>query len=166
IYRHTYNLLKRGVYQLFIAHIRHSDHMEQSVQEHLEGVARLARKYGEPFDLGAHSELSGFMHDMGKYTEAFTAYLKNAVLFDDVATQKIDHSTAGAKYLYDYYYGIDPAQNIVVEIVGMAILSHHSGLQNFVQPDLSPSDFIRRVTNVDLPNYQEVVHNFESVKGN
>lgn len=151
---------------MFLAHIRYSDHKEQTVQEHLEAVGLLARKYAEPINLGAHAELSGFLHDMGKYTAAFTTYLKKAVLFEEVANKKIDHSSAGAKYLYDNYYGKDPIQNIVVETVGMAILSHHSGLQNFVQTDLSKSDYLRRVTNAELPYYQEVVQNFESIKRN
>ncbi len=151
---------------MFIAHIRKSDHEIQMVQEHLEGVAFLAQRYGGPVALAAHGELSGLLHDMGKYTEAFTTYIRNAVLYDEVASGKIDHSTAGAKYLFENYYGRDHLQNLVVETVGMAILSHHSGLQNFIQTDTSQSDYIRRVTNADLPHYQEVVANFKAVSGN
>jgi len=151
---------------MLIAHIRQEDHVEQSVQEHLEEVAQLARQYGELANIGAFSELAGFLHDMGKFTRQFTIYLKNAVLEKNVSNEKIDHSTAGAKYLYDNYYNQNLIQNLVVETVGMAILSHHSGLQNFVQPDLKPSDFLRRVQNDLLPNYEEVVRNFEEVAGN
>lgn len=151
---------------MLLAHIREIDHAEQSVQQHLEEVAALARLYGEKIDLGAHAELAGFLHDMGKMTVHFTNYLKDAVLDNHVAKEKIDHSTAGAKYLYDRYYGYDPIKDFVIETVGMAILSHHSGLQNFVQPDLKPSDFLRRVTNAELPYYEEVVQQFESVDGN
>lgn len=151
---------------MLLAHIRQSDFAEQSVQTHLEGVALLARQYGKKVGLGAHAELSGFLHDMGKFTRNFTKYLRNAVLNQDISNKKIDHSTAGAKYLYDNYYGVDPLQNYVVETVGMAILSHHSGLQNFIQPDLEKSDYLRRVTNDELPYYHEVVENFESIKGN
>lgn len=158
--------MDREVFTMFLAHIRESDHAEQSVQEHLEGVALLARQYGDPVHLGAHAELSGFLHDMGKFTIQFTNYLKNAVLENNVAKEKIDHSTAGAKYLYDQFYGKSPLQDYVVETVGMAILSHHSGLQNFVQPDLKLSDYVRRVTNEALPYYDEVVRNFEQIKGN
>src|SRR5699024_9393824 len=55
---------------------------------------------------------------------------------------------------------------LVIETVGMRLLSHHSCLQNFIQTDTSQSDYIRRVTNADLPHYQEVVANFEDVPGN
>lgn len=150
----------------FVAHIRASDFAEQSVQEHLEGVAELARSYGEKVGLGAHAELSGLLHDMGKYTKAFTTYLTNAVLHNEVATTKIDHSTAGAKYLFERFHGKNDLQNFVVETIGMAVLSHHSGLQNFIQPDGSLSDYLRRVANKELPFYEDVVTNFEAVKGN
>lgn len=151
---------------MLIAHIRKSDYVEQSVQEHLEGVATLARSYGEVVGLGAHAELSGFLHDMGKFTKNFTVYLKNAVVENKVAGEKIDHSSAGAKYLYESYMGKDLLQDYVVETIGMAVLSHHSGMQNFIQPDLKPSDYVRRVTNEKLPYYDEVVHNFERIEGN
>ncbi|MBP1971649.1 CRISPR-associated endonuclease/helicase Cas3 [Virgibacillus natechei] len=151
---------------MLLAHIRQNDFAEQSVQTHIEEVAFLARQYGEFTNLGAHSELAGFLHDMGKFTQHFTTYLKKAVIEKNVAKKKIDHSTAGAKYLYNNYYGKDNLQNYVVETIGMAILSHHSGLQNFLQLDLKPSDYLRRVTNEELPYYDEVVKNFESIEGN
>lgn len=146
---------------MFVAHIRESNHIKQSVQEHLENVALIARMHGESIGFGAHAELAGFLHDMGKFTKHFTTYIENAVIHGNVATKKIDHSTAGAKYLYDNFYNKTGEQNFVVEIIGMAILSHHSGLQNFIQIDLNESDYIRRVIQKDLPYYEEVKSNFE-----
>lgn len=160
-----YNILEEVVL-LLVAHIRHSDFVEQNVQAHLEGVAALARRYGEESNFGALAELCGFLHDMGKLTTHFTDYLKDAVLENKIATEKIDHSTAGAKYLYDCYYEGDLIQKLVIETAGMAILSHHSGMQNFVQSDLKPSDYVRRVTLKTLPNYEEVIHNFKCTPGN
>lgn len=151
---------------MFIAHIREADHSIQTVQEHLEAVANLARTYGESLGFGAHAELAGFLHDMGKYTTEFSEYLENAVIHGEVAKTKIDHSTAGAKYLYENFYDGNSYQKFVVEIVGMAILSHHSGLQNFVQLDVSTSDYLRRVVEKDLAYYEEVKQNFEARQGN
>lgn len=151
---------------MLIAHIRKSDFTKQSVQDHLKEVASLARQYGSYAEIGAHAELAGFLHDMGKFTGHFTNYLEDAVIKGEIAGKKMDHSTAGAKYLYEHYYGQSNLQNYVVETIGMCILSHHSGLQNFVQPDLKPSDYLRRVTNTELPYYEEVVQNFESIEGN
>ena len=151
---------------MFLAHIREADYAEQTVQHHLEEVAVLARAYGEPAGVGAHTELAGFLHDLGKFTEEFTIYLKNAVLHNEVASKKIDHSTAGAKYLYERFYHGDGMQKLVVETVGMAILSHHSGLQNFAQLDLEISDYMKRVVKKDLPYYDNIVQNFEAIEGN
>src|SRR5699024_2858224 len=86
----------------------------------------------------------------------FTKYLKDAVIEGKISSERIDHSTAGAKYLYEQYYGKNNVQNYVVETVGMAILTHHSGLQNFVQLDQKPSDYLRRVANKKLPFNDEV----------
>lgn len=148
---------------MFIAHIRSSDHEIQDVQTHLDEVAALARQYGDATGFGAHAELAGLLHDMGKYTQAFTNYITDAVYHQKVSTTKIDHSTAGAKYLYERHYKTHP---YVAEIIGMAVLAHHSGLQNFIQLDLAPSDYIRRVVNKELPYYNEVKANFEAVSDN
>lgn len=148
---------------MFIAHIRSSDHEIQDVQTHLNEVAALARQYGTATGLGAHAELAGLLHDMGKYTQAFTDYIEQAVYHQKVSATKIDHSTAGAKYLYERHYKTHP---YVAEIIGMAVLSHHAGLQNFIQLDLAPSDYIRRVVTKELPYYAEVKSNFEAVAGN
>src|SRR5699024_816150 len=134
-----------------------------SVQTHLEEVALLARKYGEFANLGAHAELAGFLHDMGKFTIHFTKYLKDAVIEGKISSERIDHSTAGAKYLYEQYYGKNNVQNYVVETVGMAILSHHSGLQNFVQLDQKPSDYLRRVANRSEEHTSELQSRFDLV---
>lgn len=152
--------------------MRKSDFKIQSVQEHLETVSLLAKKYGEKAGFQSMAELSGFLHDMGKNTKAFSTYIENAVKETGEPLERIDHSTAGAKYLYERYYVDEPKTeedaltNFVVEIVGMVILSHHSGLQNFVQPDGSQSDFFRRVCRKDLPYFEEVQEEFLSIQGN
>lgn len=160
----------KGVITLeFAAHIRDSDLAIQTVQEHAVDTALLAKEFGKKIQLQNMTELSGFLHDMGKWTSEFHDYLHKVVVDKERISPYIDHSTAGAKYLYERYYvhdtskqsGIERmAQNLVVEIVGMAILSHHSGLLDFIGED-GTSDFIRRVQEKDLCNYKEVVKNFE-----
>ena len=152
---------------MFIAHIRESDSKVQTVQEHLLSVSQLAGEYGSALHISSIAELAGFLHDMGKYTSAFTHYLQSVVLKGERIRPHIDHSTAGAKYLYENFWDTqDMLQCYVVEIVGMAILSHHSGLQNFLATDGSIGDYMRRVDEKDLPYYEEVVQNFESYEGN
>lgn len=155
-----------------IAHMRKSDYAIQTVQEHLISVSSLAKQYGEKAGFSSTAELAGLLHDMGKNTKAFSVYIENAVKETGAPLERIDHSTAGAKYLYETYFYERPknteelASNLTVEIVGMTILSHHSGLQNFMQVDGSESDFFRRVCREDLPYYEEVCEEFLSIPGN
>lgn len=155
-----------------IAHIRKSDWEIQGVQPHLDAVAAIAKKYGEKAGFASAAELSGLLHDMGKNTKAFSIYIERAVKETGEPLERIDHSTAGAKYLYETYYIENPLTqedvitNITVEIIGMVILSHHSGLQNFVQVDGSQSDFFRRVCNAELPYYEEVRSEFLKIPAN
>jgi CRISPR-associated endonuclease/helicase Cas3 len=155
-----------------IAHMRKMDYKEQTVQEHLEAVSAIAKEFGKKVDVQSMAELAGYLHDMGKNTKAFSTYIENAVKKLGAPSVKIDHSSAGAKYLYEKYYIDSPKKlsesisNMVIEMVGMVILSHHSGLQNFLQTDGSQSDFFRRVCREDLPHYEEVCTTFLSVPGN
>lgn len=155
-----------------IAHMRESDYKIQTVQEHLKTVSFLAKKYGEKARFEASAELAGLLHDMGKNTEAFSQYITDAVKETGAPLERIDHSTAGAKYLYETYYVEKPSNqvemmtNYTIEMIGMTILSHHSGLQNFVQTDGSQSDYFRRVCREDLPYYDEVRTEFLRIKEN
>jgi CRISPR-associated endonuclease/helicase Cas3 len=158
-----------GIDLNFAAHIRERDFAVQTVAEHSTETAQSAGEFAKKFGLENMAELCGFLHDMGKWTQEFDRYLHRVVIDRERVAPYIDHSTAGARYLYERYY-IHPegkrlnseqlAQNLVVEIVGMAILSHHTGLQDFIGED-GQSDFIRRVRGKELPYYKEVVRNFE-----
>lgn len=155
-----------------IAHIRKSDWEIQGVQSHLDAVAKIAKVYGRKSGFTAASELAGLLHDMGKNTKAFSNYIECAVKETGEPLEKIDHSTAGAKYLYEKYYMEKPKsqedfiQSLTVELIGMVILSHHSGLQNFVQVDGKQSDFFRRVCNAELPYFDEVRTEFLKIPTN
>jgi len=154
---------------VFAAHIRETDHVIQTVEDHAVETSMLARLYGGKLHLHNMTELAGFLHDMGKLNDDFSQYLQRVVIQKEKLSPYIDHSTAGARYLYENFYirqtgkplSLEQmAQNLVVEIIGMVILSHHSGLLDFVNED-GGSDFLRRVKEKELPYYEEVVRNFE-----
>lgn len=71
----------------FLAHIS-DDGRKQTVQEHLEGTARLCSEFAAAFDAAEQGYLAGISHDIGKYTEAFQRRLHGG--------PKVDHATAGA----------------------------------------------------------------------
>lgn len=132
----------------YIAHIRSRDKAEQSLEDHLKGVAALARVYADKIGLGDFGELIGLLHDVGKYSESFQNYIcSNEGLVDQDNDSdntpfhkskkgKIDHSTSGAQILWREMSGsTNPAQEISAQILALALSSHHSGLRDCIAPD-------------------------------
>ncbi|BCJ87096.1 CRISPR-associated helicase Cas3' [Effusibacillus dendaii] len=132
----------------YIAHIRESDKQIQSVEEHLLGVKDLAESFGEKVGVRHIAGLAGMLHDMGKYTHEFREYIIEAVKNPDSPPKRgsVDHSTAGGKLLYQLFHTGAPSRLnwILAEVVGNAIISHHSYLHDFLNPDLE-SPYLRRV---------------------
>ena len=131
----------------FIAHVRKTDQSEQTVATHLTETAAIARALAAKLDLPEVGELLGLMHDFGKYSAAFQAYIKAAtgvnpdVDVEDTLPngQKIDHSTAGAQWIYRRLKKFG-AQNGIGELVGqmlgLCIASHHgAGLIDCLSPE-------------------------------
>ena len=120
----------------FIAHVRSADKSEQSVATHLTETAVIARELAAKLDLSAAGELLGLMHDFGKYSQAFQNYIQAATgVNPDVDVEdtlpdgkRIDHSTAGAQWVYGRLKKFG-AQNGIGELVGqmlgLCIASHH-----------------------------------------
>lgn len=46
-------------------------HPEQSLAEHLAGVANLAKGFAARFQCEDHAQLAGLLHDLGKADESF-----------------------------------------------------------------------------------------------
>ncbi|TYR79211.1 CRISPR-associated helicase Cas3' [Priestia megaterium] len=132
----------------YIAHIREVDKQIQTVEEHLLEVKDLAESYGEKLGIKHLTGLAGMLHDLGKYTNEFRGYILEAVNNPDSPLKRgsVDHSTAGGKLLYKLFHEKDIVQNkaLVAEVVGNAIISHHSYLQDFLDPNLE-SKYLYRV---------------------
>ncbi|WP_210367064.1 CRISPR-associated helicase Cas3' [Bacillus sp. REN3] len=147
----------------YIAHIRASDGKIQTVKEHLLGVMTLAESFGESIGIKHISGLAGLLHDLGKYSEEFREYILAAVNNPDEAPRRgsVDHSTAGGKLLYDFFHSdlSNPYKVILAEIVGNAIISHHSYLQDFLSPELE-SNYLKRVKDKDIPGFNTTVNLF------
>lgn len=84
-------------------------------------------------------ELLGLLHDLGKFSAAFQAYLKSAIgaLNQDEDEDwvdakglkgKVDHSTAGAQFAWQSLSKGGHAEQIVGQVLALCIASHHSGL--------------------------------------
>lgn len=124
-------------------------HRGQKLYEHLEGVAKLAKKNTHKIGMGDYGELMGLLHDFGKYSAEFKKYITDALKKDDPEFNpdedeefedpsgkkgKIDHSTAGAQYL-SKISGYSDAHKILCQILSLCLVSHHSGLIDCLTTD-------------------------------
>ncbi|MFD2370668.1 CRISPR-associated helicase Cas3' [Brevibacillus sp. GCM10020057] len=135
----------------YIAHIREEDQQIQSVEEHLLGVKALAESIGDKLGVRHIAGLAGMLHDMGKFTEQFRTYILQAVQDPgSVKRGSVDHSTAGGKLLYELYH-MDSSPRlhwVLAEVVGNAIISHHSYLHDFLDGK-QESGYLKRVRDKD-----------------
>ena len=119
----------------YIAHIRKTDKQPQLLQTHLTETAAIAKALASKLGLGPVGELLGLMHDFGKYSQDFQDYIKSVSGInpdtDDYVLpngKKIDHSTAGAQWVYRELRKFGAAQGIgelFGQILGLCIASHH-----------------------------------------
>ncbi len=130
---------------LVIAHQREKDGAKQSLQQHLQGVAKLSRSAAAKIGLGEAGELIGLLHDLGKYSKEFQDYINSALGnidpdADDYVDAKgkkgkVDHSTAGAQAIWDALSKQGQLQSITAQILALCIASHHSGLIDCLESD-------------------------------
>ncbi|MBW8351041.1 CRISPR-associated helicase Cas3' [Bacillus sp. IITD106] len=142
----------------YIAHIRSSDNQIQTVEEHLLEVKKLAEFYGDKIRIKHLAGLAGLLHDLGKFTVEFRDYILEAINNPESPPKRgsVDHSTAGGKLLFDFFHikgNFTKFKGLVAEVVGNAIISHHSYLHDFLNPDLE-SPYLRRVQDKQLAEYE------------
>lgn len=111
--------------ELFIAHIRESDHAVQTVLEHNQGVAKLARIAGEPYGMANLAECAGLHHDDGKNRTEFKSYLLNAIAGKKQKRGSVIHSTHGACIVDQLINNSNKYSQFAAEIIRNAIMSHH-----------------------------------------
>lgn len=78
---------------MFVAHYRSISKEEQSVREHLLGAQRLAESYGSKLNVAHIAGLAALLHDLGKFSEDFQIYLKQAVYKEENPIYKRVRST-------------------------------------------------------------------------
>ena len=105
-----------------LAHISEDGTRTQTVYDHLAGTARLAGSFAAPFGAQSEAEFAAWLHDVGKYSDAFQLRLKGG--------PKVDHSTAGAQEAW-------VRQHLHT---AFAVAGHHSGLPDGGSPADDPGD--------------------------
>lgn len=165
--------LSRGALSItYIAHVKNSDCKEQqTVLTHLKETGALAESFAAKVGMSNAGLLLGLLHDFGKYSEKFRRYILSAtnVLdqdhdeYTDAKSQKgkIDHSSAGAQYLWKHLGKTDNegAGELLGHILATCIASHHCGLINSL-PSTDKSGFVHRMRKEDdKTNYLECIEN-------
>lgn len=153
----------------FIAHYRETSGEEQSLATHLQGVAEKSASFANKVGLPRQGEIIGLLHDLGKYSDEFQAYLKSAVGLlrqdedeDFVDAKglkgKVDHSSAGAQHVWAELSKQGQLGQIVGQILSLCIASHHSGLIDCLtsNPSRPVEDaFTKRMNKLDSRTHLE-----------
>ncbi|MFA4987672.1 MAG: CRISPR-associated helicase Cas3' [Candidatus Brocadiia bacterium] len=92
---------------------------EQSLLEHLQGVAALASEFADAFGSAEWGSIIGLWHDVGKASPEFQRRLRGEAI-------KAEHSGAGA-------YVASQKCGALALPIAFAIAAHHTGLANLVQ---------------------------------
>jgi len=130
-------MIKNQSNKAFIAHVRSSDKATQTVAEHLQEVADIAKKLAAKINVPEAGELIGLLHDFGKYSKSFQDYIQSGTGLIDPDSEdfvnagalkgKIDHSTAGAQWVWETLskYGKNGEGRLCGQILAFCIASHH-----------------------------------------
>ena len=131
----------------FVAHYRESDGAEQLVHQHLEAASALASGFAAKAGIPTLGAVAGLVHDLGKYSAAFQAYLKAAVgksgaspsdeepAGGDGRLARVDHSSAGAQLAWQTLHSSQPDVRLLAgQMLALSIASHHSGLIDCLSP--------------------------------
>lgn len=146
----------------FIAHVRDdSTKTIQLLTTHLSETSQLAAEFASKIGLKEVGALLGLLHDLGKYSQEFQAYIQSATHYIDQDDEewvdaslmkgKIDHSTAGAQYVWNHLRGIGSKTGqgeLCGQIIALCIASHHSGLIDCLNED-GENSFVRRMNKPD-----------------
>lgn len=105
-----------------------SERRAQTCTEHVRSAAALAKNYLSPMGLASAGELAGLLHDLGKFTEEFDAYLDKASRGEKVAKGSVIHTFAGVRYFLEQYHSKDgniTFGDLTAELIAVSIGSHH-----------------------------------------
>ena len=136
---------------------------QQSLQTHLQHVASYMEQAAEPLGLKHVARLTGVLHDILKASQDFQQYLRWSVEHphDHSMRGSVSHAAGGAQFLKKLY-GQQEGTAQVIEYIGVALCSHHSGLLNLLSVE-GKSDYLRRMLDEEsLARVQEVEEYFFS----
>ena len=134
-----------------IGHIRDCSDVVQTLEEHLEGTSRVCEEFISKIGINGVGRILGLLHDLGKASSDFNEYISNKE--SGFSRGDIDHSTAGAQFLHNKNeFRSDLYRTVALEMMESAIMSHHSGLMNYISAE-GEADFIKRIGKDEAKTY-------------
>lgn len=107
---------------------------QQTVLEHTKGVADLCEAKASSLGIGNIVKMCAVYHDIGKEKKRFQDYICADQKEQRRLRGKIEHSSSGARYIYEKYGnskgGID---RVLTDLVSYAIASHHGIFDNITE---------------------------------
>ena len=94
-----------------------------ALKDHLEAVSRLAGGFAQHFGTPSLGQALALLHDLGKATRDFQAYLKVAA--EGKRTNSVPHAVWGAALAY---VALGSGQHEGWEAFGLPVMGHHAGL--------------------------------------
>jgi len=98
----------------------------QLLKDHLANTADLAEKFGLDAGMSELAHTTAYLHDIGKYSNAFQARLNGSKI-------KVDHSTAGARTAIELF-NKNAVEKWLAIMVAYCVAGHHSGLPDHGSP--------------------------------
>ncbi len=128
----------------------------QTVEEHCQNTARYAAQALSSVGLSAVGEAAGLLHDLGKYTDRFRAYIRDGV----GVRGSVNHVFSGVRLVLERYHRCseERPEDIVAELLALAVGGHHGGLFDCVDENRK-NGFQHRLTK-EGTGYREATDNF------
>lgn len=119
----------------------------QSCNEHGQNTARYAKENLESLGLISTAYLCGLLHDVGKCTDDFNAYIEAAAKGEDVVKGSVIQTFAVVRMILSNFHSrynsdidTDAMKNLTAELIAIAIVSHHGLFDVFNQGITYPKD--------------------------
>ncbi|MCD8018687.1 MAG: CRISPR-associated helicase Cas3' [Clostridiales bacterium] len=118
-----------GDKNMYIAHMRRKESdmriERQSVFNHLKETAKIANQRLIYNGYEHLMNLAAMLHDMGKYSDKYQAYLHKIEMSEPVARGSVNHTFAGVIYILEKYHSGNSYELLTSEIIAYAIGAHH-----------------------------------------
>ncbi len=145
----------------YIARRCKSSERTQSIRAHLKDSAEIAAERLKCAGLECVGRFTVLAHDVGKFSDEFGNYLLRG---DSSQRGSVNHSAAGALYIYHHYY--EPAYKkgdgvrvLTAQIAVNAIYCHHMRMYDCISPR-AENVFINRMESKEECGYEELMGEF------